>query len=110
MDEKKKINNNAKRIFYLLIFIFSFLYIAGETGYYETNLNNKTIITKEAIKEFEQDVLDGREVDLKDYIKTTNEEYDSKVSSLGLKISNSIEYILNDGINWLSKIIKTLFS
>lgn len=112
MEEKKsvKLNKNLKRVSFLLIIIFVTLYVSGKTGYYESKIENKTILTKEAIKEFEKDVAEGKEVDIKDYVDTRAENYNNKFSSIGLKLSNSIDYLLNDGVKWILKIIKTLFS
>lgn len=112
MEDKKnvKVNKNLKRLSFLLLIIFATLYISGKTGYYETRIENKTILTKDAIKEFEKDVAEGKEVDIKDYVDTKVTNYNNKFSNMGLTLSNSIDYILNDGVKWILKIIKTLFS
>ena len=55
---KSKINKNAKRIFYLLVILFITLYFANQTGYYESRMQSKTNLTKEAIERFEKDVAD----------------------------------------------------
>ena len=112
MEDKKsvKVNKNLKRISLLLVKIYVTLYISGKTGYYETKIENKTILTKDAIKEFEKDVAEGKEVDIKDYVDTKVTNYNNKFSNMGLILSNSIDYILNDGVKWFLKIIKTLFS
>lgn len=107
---KSKINKNIKRIFYLLFILFITLYFANKTGYYESRLQNKTNLTKEAILRFEQDVADGKEVDINNYIDTSVKEYNNKYSSLGLNISNLIDKGINKSIELVLKIIKTLFS
>lgn len=107
---KSKINKNVKRIFYLLLILFITLYFANKTGYYESRLQSKTNLTKEAILKFEQDVADGKEVDINNYIDTSVKEYNNKYSSLGLNISNLIDKGINKSIEWILKIIKTLFS
>lgn len=110
MEEKPKLNKNIKRITYLILIIFISLYISGKTGYYETKLSKKTILTKEAIEKFEQDIQEGKEVDLVNYIDTSVKEYNNKYSNIGLKISNIIDYTFNEGVTWFLKIIKTLFT
>ena len=87
---KSKINKNAKRIFYLLVILFITLYFANQTGYYESRLQSKTNLTKEAIERFEKDVAEGKEVDINNYIDTSVKEYNNKYSSLGLGISNQL--------------------
>ena len=72
---KSKINKNAKRIFYLLIILFFTLYFANKTGYYESRLQSKTNLTKEAIERFEKDVAEGKEVDINNYIDTSAVSY-----------------------------------
>lgn len=109
-NDKKKINKNIKNIFYLLVIIFMSLYIAGQTGYYERKNNYKTQLTKEAIIKFEKDISEGKEVDIKDYISTNNNKFNNKYSNLGMTLSNSVDYIFNHGLDWILKIIKTLFS
>ncbi len=112
MDDKpkSKINKNAKRIFYLLVILFITLYFANQTGYYESRLQSKTNLTKEAIERFEKDVAEGKEVDINNYIDTSVKEYNNKYSSLGLGISNAIDKGVNKSIDFFLKIIKTLFS
>ena len=110
MDTPKKRNNKFKYIFYLLIIIFGLLYFTSKTGYYEAKLSKSTELTKEAILEFEADVAAGKAVDIKDYINTENKDYQNKYSSLGYTISETIDTFLNDGVNYIVKILEALFS
>lgn len=112
MDDKNKskVKTNLKRLIYVLIIIFISLYFAGKTGYYENRLSKKSYLTKEAIIKFENDVLEGKEVDLTDYIDTSVKEYNNKYSNMGLKISNVLDNIFNNGVSWGIKLIKTLFT
>ena len=102
MDDKpkSKINKNAKRIFYLLIILFITLYFANKTGYYESRLQSKTNLTKEAIERFEKDVAEGKEVDINNYVDTSVKEYNNKYSSLGLGISTAIDKGVNKSIDF----------
>ena len=47
---------------------------------------------------------------VKDYVDTKVTNYNNKFFNMGLTLSNSIDYLLNDGVKWILKIIKTLFS
>ena len=42
------------------------LLIAYESGYYETRMGNRAVLTKEAMEKFEEDVENGEVVDIKD--------------------------------------------
>ncbi len=54
---KKGKNNKLFRLILLSLFIIYIgLYIANETGYYESKLNNKVRLTNESIRQFEKDV------------------------------------------------------
>lgn len=110
MEEKKKINPKFKVFFYLLLIIFGFLYFSANNGYYENMNRNNTIITNDAIKEFEYDVSLGKEVDLKDYIEVDNNDYKNKYSELGFNISKFIDTMFNDGSRIVYKLLKALFT
>ncbi len=108
-----KPNKSSKRfkiIFGFLFTIFIFLYFTSLSGYYEKKVSNDTTLTKEAIKAFEDDVAQGKAVDIKDYIIKDNNDYKSLSSKVGYTISNTIDTILNDGVRYIVKFLKTLFS
>ena len=108
--EKVKKYNKFKYIFYILITIFICLYFAGVSGYYDKKITTKTMLTKEAIKLFEEDIKSGKAVDIKDYIKETNKDYQNKYSNLGYIFSNTISKIINEGVGSVVKLLKSLFS
>ena len=110
METKKKGSKRFKFIFYVIVIIFGLLYFTGKTGYYENRLSKKGQLTKEAILEFEADVAAGKPVDIKDYIDVDNKDYQNKYSSLGYTISNTIDTALNDGVEYIVKILEALFS
>lgn len=109
MEPPKK-KNKIIYILYILMFIFGCLYFTGQTGYYENKISSETRLTKEAILEFEQDIADGKEVDIKDYLQTDQTDYENKYSSLGYKVSDTISKVLTEGVNFIVKIMKALFS
>ena len=53
MEEEASSKNYFLIIMIFLFIIFLILYISGEAGYYEYKVHTKTILTEEAIKEFE---------------------------------------------------------
>lgn len=103
MVNKNKINV-FKYSFMILLFSFTTLYIASYNGYYDYTNNKKVILTNEKIKEFEQDILDGKEIDIKDYIvKVENND-----KRLGLKISLFIEEKTNNLIKKTFKLLSKM--
>ena len=108
---KKKKNNKLFRLILLSLFIvYIGLYIANETGYYESKLNNKVRLTNESIIQFEKDVEDGKNVTIEDYLKDETVDYSNKVSKLGLKFSKTTEDFMSDGLSKIFKVLGKLFS
>ena len=76
-------------------------------GYYNIAAKNK-VITEEKLLEFEQDVKNGREIDIKEYIRDTT-NYKNIYSNLGYNISVGIDNVLNKGLKKVGDIIEKLF-
>lgn len=85
----------AKRIFvvsFATMFVcFLALYIVGLTGYFDYKQHEKMLLTKENMKLFEQDIKEGKQVDLKDYMLDEEYDYNNNVSRLGMDLSNNIQ-------------------
>lgn len=98
-EAKTKKRNKAFRwtIFFLFI-AFLTLYISQATGYYEYEQSRKTAFTKEQIKQFEQDVKDGKEIDVTAYLENTNKNYQNNISKATLNISEAISKYTKLGI------------
>ncbi|HHW68965.1 MAG TPA: hypothetical protein GX747_01310 [Tenericutes bacterium] len=110
-EEKIKIITKFLKIFFWVLFIsFCALYISQATGYYEYELHKKVIFTEEQIKKFENDVKNGANIDINDYLKNQNKYYQNNTSKLGLNISNFIGKNVKNGIKKtfeaLSKLIE----
>ena len=91
----------------LLLFIA--LYIALEAGYYDVKMGRKATITEEKLKEFEQDVKDGKNIDLKDYLTKDYIDYSSGVSRFGSKIGTSLDKLMDGGIKDFLELLGSLF-
>ena len=90
-DNKKKIANKVFGWFLFILFVtFVTLYISQATGYYEYSQAKKTSFTTEQIKQFEQDVKDGKEIDINKYLENTNRNYQNNLSKITLNISEGI--------------------
>ena len=107
---KKKKNNWFKYIFMIFFFSFLIVYFSELTGYYEYQNHKKTALTDEQIKRFEEDVANGKEVDINEYIIVDTMEYNNKLSKVTSKISDGISDIVESGVErtfrFLSKLIE----
>lgn len=93
---------NKKIIYFcFIILIVSFLsvFLSSKTGYYEYSNNKKTVFTEEKIKEFEKDISEGKNVNIKDYITDESKDYSNKITNLGNNVSN----IITDSVNMFLK-------
>ena len=91
-----------KKIFNCIIFslfiLFVSLYIAASNGYYEYQNKEKTELTKEKIKEFEEDIKNGKRVDIKNYLTYDNKTYDNKITKIGNILDDLIYNSLITGL------------
>lgn len=98
-EDKQKLGNKIfKRFWFTMFLIFLTLYISQATGYYEYELSKKASFTEEQIQKFEQDIKDGKEIDVKEYITNTNNDYQNKLSSKALSVSETITKYMKLGI------------
>ena len=106
-DKKKKLYR-----FIFMVFFLSFLvvYFSELTGYYEYQNYKKTTLTKEQIKQFENDVASGKEVDINEYLVVDTKSYNTGLSKLTSKLSDGISNIVQSGVEntfkFLSKIVE----
>ena len=105
----KKKNNWFKKFLSTAFIIFMGLYISSVSGFYEAKLSNKVALTDEAIKRFEQDVSDGKMVDVASYVVDDYKDYSNKFTDVGEKMSDAITKVLSEGISGAWDAIKVLF-
>lgn len=91
MKNSKKMFLVFRRVLIILLVVYLINYFAVGSGYYENEINRKTILTEEKIKEFEEDIKNNEYVDLKDY--TTLEYVDTT------SVPGNIGYIVSEGIS-----------
>lgn len=101
MDDKTKktISKICWKLFLALLVGFTAIYVSEATGYYEFEQHNKKVLTEEKIKEFEQDIKDGKNIDLNNYIENNETNYESKISKLGNQLSKNIEKTVVKGLD-----------
>lgn len=91
----------VKMFFFILLFGFLVLLFAESNGYYQTKATKTKILTEEQIKQFEEDIKEGKDIDLSSYI-TEEKSYTSKLSNNIYKISLKLE-------KGIDKTIKSIF-
>lgn len=105
--EKKKKKNWFLTFLGITFIIYIALYLMDNLGYYNIAAKNK-VITEEKLLEFEQDVKNGREIDIKEYVRDTT-NYKNIYSNLGYNMSVGIDNVLNKGLKKVGDIIEKLF-
>ena len=106
MEEKKK-KNIFLRIILILFLIFFSLYLMDNLGYYNIATKNK-IITESKMKEFENDIKNGKNIDIKEYVRDET-NYKNTYSNIGYNTSLIIDTTINKGFKNIGKILKKLF-
>ena len=96
---KKMITKIFWKFFLVLLIGFTAIYISETTGYYEFEQHNKKVLTEEKIKQFEEDIANGKNIDINNYVVTNEQNYETKLSKFGDKMSNKIEKLVVDGLN-----------
>lgn len=90
-----------KIIFILLIIFYLVLYFSYRNGYYIDKNKEKSVLTEEMIKEYEEDLKNGIDVSKKDYV-VIKDTYDNGYTRASLSISKRIE-------NGFDKVMKFFF-
>ena len=108
-EEKKKLANRIFWKLFLCLFIAFFaLYVSEATGYYEFEQHKRVKLTQEKIKQFEQDIAEGKHVDIKDYMGEREINYQTKISNMGLKLSEGIGKYVQEGLDATYKFLNQL--
>ena len=107
--KKSKKSKYFFRTLFGFFLVFVALLIAYESGYYETKMSNRAVLTHEAMEQFESDVENGEVVDLKDYLKSESLDYSNGMTKFGNKISEGISDVMTNGLSGLFNALKGLF-
>ena len=107
-----KVNKNSffKFIFIVVFIVFVIAYVIGVSGYYEYDLANKKVLTEERIKEFEKDVENNENIDIKDYVVDTHRDYTNKftksVTGVSITLNKYLKKTIEKAFNLVSKMVK----
>lgn len=104
-----KLRTKIFRTSFLILFaVFLTAYISNKYGYYEYQKHEQVTLTAEQIQKFEQDVKDGKEIDIENYLTSTNKNYQTKLSQAGLNVSNGLAGIVKTGVDGIFKYISSV--
>ena len=101
-------NKTFQIILIVILIIFICSYYISNSGYYEYHMQSKTILTNEKIKEFEEDVKNNENIDIKTYLNNEELDYSNKITNLMYNISNSGNKITRKCIQALFKKLGSL--
>lgn len=90
----------TKFIFILLLVLFSITFFNRSNNYYE----NTNVIGEDAIKQFEKDLKEGKEIIPKNYI-TPKKDYNNNICKYTLKTSKLIDFIFDKTLKRLLKYV-----
>lgn len=93
---------NVARIIILILFImFIGIYLVGNSSYYDYEAASKSRLTKEQIKQFEEDVKNGIAIDANKYLQVNEKNYDNPISHAALNISKTISKSFDRALNYV---------
>lgn len=82
-------NKVIKLVIYAVIILFLLLYFFG-SNIFQSKLTEKRDLTTSQIAKFEEDIKNGVEIDINEYV-VKDKTYDNIVTNTNNKISNMIE-------------------
>lgn len=109
MKHNKKLEKIFKYFFFTLFIAYIAFYLSSVFGYYEYSNNKKMILTKENVEKFEQDVKEGKDLSIENYLEKTNKNYQNKASSMGFNVSKKIGEGATIVIDYAFKVLSKIF-
>lgn len=82
-------NKSFKSIIIIIIVIFIAAYYVSNSGYYEYTMQRRTVLTNDKIKEFENDIKNNQDIDIKDYLEDPEKNYSNKMTNIIYKLSDN---------------------
>ena len=98
-----------KRVLFFLFLLFLINYFSVQSGYYEKKVYDKMILTEEQKQAFEEDVSNGLDVDLTDYLEDDYVDTSNTASRLGQKIGDELDDFINHKVIKVMEAIGSLF-
>ena len=107
MNKKKK--NIFLKLIGMLFVFYLIIYIVNLSGYYERLIRDRVSITDKGIKNFEEKVKNGEEIDITNFLNNEKKDYSNKVTKVGEYLTYSVDNVVTNGIGVIKNIINTLF-
>ncbi len=106
---KKKNGSLIIKVLVILFIIYTGLFIANVSGYYEGKIRERVIITEEGMKRFDEIVKNGEEVDINAFLKDEKVDYSNGLTRIGDDFTDKLEGIIYNMSKSIIKFLKTLF-
>ena len=94
-----RVYNGVKIIVLFLFIIFLTLFFASYTGYYDYENRKKVNLTEEQMRKFEQDVKNGVNLDLEDYLNKPKNNYQNFLAKTGSKTSKFVSDVISNSVD-----------
>lgn len=105
MDKEKLF----KTIFMFLLIIYLCIYFSSVSGLYEYKNYKKVSLTSAQIERFEQDIKDGKPINIDNYMIEERTMHNNKLGNAGKKlsytISDTMKKVLSSSYDFLSKFV-----
>lgn len=109
--KKVKLRTKVFRISFIILFaVFITTFVSNKYGYYEYKKHEQVTLTNEQIKKFEADIKEGKEIDIEDYTKDITKNYQTKLSQMGLNVSNGASKIIKTSVNSFFKYVDSFIN
>lgn len=108
MNKKKKTNKGLVLLGVLFILYLIVLYAKG-SGKFDYKEYNKMIITKEAMNRFEEDVKNGVDLSINEYINSYQKDYSNTITKIGAKIGEETKKAMTTTFPKIFKVLGKLF-
>lgn len=93
-------NGKTFRFVVLMLFVvFAGFYIVSYSNYYDYDAKKRMTMTKEQIKQFEEDVENGVNIDVKKYLSINEKNYNNKISKITYRLSSTIGKTIEGALN-----------
>lgn len=85
-------------IFLTFFIFFVILLLAQSQGYYQNRNEKAKVLTDKQIREFEKDVSNGKDIDVKKYVLYEDKDYSNDVTKGVYKVSLKLESFVDGTI------------
>ena len=96
-------NTIIKIMLLSLVVFFLVLVFAQQSGYLKTKEEKMKVLTEEQIKLFEEDIANGKNVDINDYAIDNNKDYSNDISNGCYRVSLKLEKGVDEVIRFIFK-------